>query len=73
MATLDHMIKYNIRHIDYEKIVDDNGNRLIAFGFFAGIAGAIDILRGIGLFILKMGFSTPFINIYPAYKYTNLE
>ena len=42
------MIKENIRLIDYEKITDEQNNRLIAFGKYAGIAGAIDFLKGIG-------------------------
>lgn len=37
MPALDHMIKNNIRLIDYEKICDEKGNRLIAFGYFAGV------------------------------------
>ena len=48
MDTLDVMVEKNIRLIDYERIVDENNNRLIAFGFFAGVAGAIDFLHGLG-------------------------
>lgn len=48
MESLDHMIKENIRLIDYEKITDQQNNRLIAFGKYAGIAGAIDFLKGLG-------------------------
>lgn len=33
---------------DYELIVGDNGKRLLAFGKFAGRAGLIDFLRGLG-------------------------
>jgi alpha-aminoadipic semialdehyde synthase len=33
---------------DYELIVDENGKRLIAFGKFAGRAGLIDFLHGLG-------------------------
>ena len=48
METLDRILQLNIRLIDYEKITDDHNNRLIAFGRFAGIAGAIDFLSGFG-------------------------
>jgi alpha-aminoadipic semialdehyde synthase len=48
MPILDHCINNHIRLIDYERIVDSNNNRLIAFGLFAGLAGAIDFLYGIG-------------------------
>lgn len=33
---------------DYELIVGENGKRLLAFGNFAGRAGMIDFLRGLG-------------------------
>ena len=35
--------------IDYEKMEDSNGKRTVAFGKYAGIAGMIDILHGLGL------------------------
>ena len=47
--------------IDYEKIVDNNGKRIVAFGKYAGIAGMINILHGIGLRLLALGHHTPFI------------
>lgn len=48
MPTLDHMLKHKIRMLDYEKIIDEKGARQVAFGRFAGIAGAIDYLAGFG-------------------------
>lgn len=33
---------------DYELIVGDKGKRLLAFGKFAGRAGLIDFLSGLG-------------------------
>ncbi len=48
MPALDTILKSNIRLIDYEKISDKDGNRLIAFGKYAGMAGAIDFLKGLG-------------------------
>ena len=41
MDMLDEIIKKNIRLIDYEKICDEKGKRLVAFGKFAGNAGTI--------------------------------
>jgi alpha-aminoadipic semialdehyde synthase len=41
MHMLDVILKKNIRLIDYEKICDEKGRRLVAFGKFAGYAGAI--------------------------------
>jgi len=37
------------RCIDYEKMNDEKGQRVVAFGKYAGIAGMIDILHGLGL------------------------
>lgn len=59
--------------IDYEKITDENYNRLIAFGRYAGIAGAIDFLKGFGEYIMQMGISTPFLNVNCSYKYFNIQ
>ena len=50
-----------IRLVDYEKIVDENNRRLVAFGKYAGVAGMINILHGIGLRLLALGHHTPFM------------
>ena len=42
MGLLQKFIDEKATLIDYEPIVDDSGQRTIAFGRFAGIAGAID-------------------------------
>ena len=43
----------------------------MAFGKFAGIAGMIDILNGVGLRMLALGHHTPFMHIGPAHNYRN--
>jgi alanine dehydrogenase len=59
MPLLDAMLEKNIRMIDYECIreqVKKEGDvppRLVAFGRYAGIAGAFDFFRGIGEFMLQ--------------------
>jgi alpha-aminoadipic semialdehyde synthase len=73
MAMLDDLLQKKIRLIDYEKIADEKGNRLIAFGIFAGYAGTIDFLAGFGHYLLLAGYSTPFLNINYSYKYFDLE
>jgi hypothetical protein len=50
-----------------ECIKDERDQRLLKFGRFGGIAGAIDFLAGFGEYILKIGYSTPFLNIPYAY------
>lgn len=42
-----------IRLIDYEKICNEEGNRLVMFGRWAGYAGFIDILHGLGMLPLR--------------------
>ncbi len=45
---LQAILAKKIRMIDYEVITDDAGNRLIAFGFFAGVIGAYNGLLTYG-------------------------
>lgn len=62
--------------VDYECIREDkeqNPQRLVAFGRFAGIAGAFDFLRGIGEFMLERGFQTPFLSVGSSYMYEDYE
>jgi len=73
MPTLDEILQKKIRLIDYEKITDEAGRRLVAFGKFAGNAGAIDFLAGLGRYFLNLGYSTPFLNASYAYTYKHLE
>jgi len=51
----------NVRLIDYEKMVEDNGRRIVAFGKMAGVAGMINILHGLGIRLLALGHHTPFM------------
>lgn len=54
----------NIRLLDYEKLVDEDGNRVVAFGKYAGVAGMMNILHGLGLRLLALGHHTPFMVSY---------
>ena len=44
-------------------MVDAQGQRVVAFGKYAGIAGMIDILHGVGVRLLALGHHTPFMHI----------
>jgi alpha-aminoadipic semialdehyde synthase len=59
--------------IDYECIKDNKGQRLVAFGRYAGIAGAVDFFRGIGEFLLEKKVSTPFVSMGSTYMYPDYE
>lgn len=71
MPLLDAILDKNIRLIDYERMVDERGQRVVAFGKYAGYAGMINILHGIGLRLLALGHHTPFMHIGPAHNYRN--
>jgi len=55
MPLLDKMLDLHIRMIDFERIRKNN-ERLVAFGRFAGIAGAFDFIRGVGEYLLERKF-----------------
>ncbi|KAM6926547.1 alpha-aminoadipic semialdehyde synthase, mitochondrial [Lycodopsis pacificus] len=73
MGLLDNLLKKDVRLIDYEKMVDANGFRIVAFGHWAGIAGMINILHGLGLRFLALGHHTPFMHIGMAHNYRNVN
>lgn len=61
MPLLDAILEKNIRLLDYEKLTDNNGQRVVAFGKYAGVAGMVNILHGLGLRLLALGHHTPFM------------
>jgi len=67
------MMELGCTLIDYEKICDDSGKRLIFFGRFAGLAGMIDSLWALGQRLEAEGIATPFATIEPAHAYASLE
>ncbi|XP_059703174.1 alpha-aminoadipic semialdehyde synthase, mitochondrial isoform X1 [Haemorhous mexicanus] len=71
MPLLDEILRQEIRLFDYEKMVDQKGMRVVAFGKWAGVAGMINILHGLGLRFLALGHHTPFMHIGMAHNYRN--
>ncbi|KAL0216668.1 hypothetical protein P9112_008852 [Eukaryota sp. TZLM1-RC] len=61
MPALDDILAKKIRLIDYERICDENGRRLIKFGFYAGVCGAVDCVKLFGARLLTKGIATPFL------------
>ncbi|XP_073219800.1 alpha-aminoadipic semialdehyde synthase isoform X2 [Cicer arietinum] len=72
MPLLDKILSERASLYDYELIVGANGKRLLAFGNFAGRAGMIDFLRGLGQRFLSLGYSTPFLSLGSSYMYPSL-
>jgi len=58
--------------VDYERILDDEGRRLIFFGNYAGLAGAIDTLWTLGRRLAWEGIATPLEEIRQASAYADL-
>ncbi len=72
MPMLKKLVELRCTLIDYEKIVDDQGQRLLFFGKQAGQAGMIDTLWALGQRWHKLGKKTPFSLIDQAFEYESL-
>lgn len=72
MPLLDKILAERATLYDYELIVGDHGKRLLAFGKYAGRAGMIDFLCGLGQRYLSFGYSTPFLSLGASYMYPSL-
>ncbi len=59
--------------IDYERILDEQGRRLIFFGRHAGIAGTINTLWTLGQRLKVLGKANPFEKIRQAATYDSLD
>ncbi|CAN7119866.1 unnamed protein product [Brassica rapa subsp. narinosa] len=72
MPLLDKILSERVTLYDYELIVGDHGKRLLAFGIYAGRAGLVDFLHGLGQRYLSQGYSTPFLSLGSSYMYPSL-
>jgi saccharopine dehydrogenase (NAD+, L-lysine-forming) len=72
MPMLEKMMELKCNLIEYEKVVDEKGRRLIFFGRHAGLAGMIDTLWVLGKRLTLEGIPNPFSTIKNAYKYESL-
>ncbi|HVQ01283.1 MAG TPA: bifunctional lysine ketoglutarate reductase /saccharopine dehydrogenase family protein [Candidatus Thermoplasmatota archaeon] len=73
MPMLKKMIQMGCTLIDYERIVDRNGKRLVFFGRYAGLAGMVDTLWAFGQRAKWEGIASPFQNIRQTIHYKSLE
>ena len=72
MPMLKKMMELGCSIIDYEKIVNDKGQRLMSFGEYAGHAGMIDTLWALGRRLKLEGIETPFLRLEQAVNYSSL-
>lgn len=73
MPMLKKMMKLKCNLIDYERVTDENGRRLVFFGRFAGISGIVDTLWAFGQRLSFEGVKNPFSEIKKTHKYFSLE
>lgn len=73
MPMLRRMMELKCNLIDYERVVDEQGKRLIFFGRYAGLAGMINSLWSLGLRLKEAGYKTPFSKIRQAHHYNSLD
>jgi len=72
MPMLKKMMELGCTIIDYEKLVDDRGRRLLYFGNYAGHAGMIDTLWTLGKRLEAEGLANPFTILHPTHHYKSL-
>jgi alanine dehydrogenase len=73
MPMLRRLMELRCTLIEYEKIVDDRGRRLVFFGRHAGLAGMLDALAALGRRLLWEGIDSPFASLRLAHEYADLE
>ena len=72
MPLLQRMMDLGCTLMDYEKITDDQDQRLLFFGRHAGLAGAIDTLWALGQRLDMEGYQTPLDRIRRGHEYNSL-
>lgn len=73
MPMLRRLMDCGATLIDYEKITDDEGRRLVFFGRHAGLAGMIDTLSVAGRRLEALGTPTVLSELGLAHEYADLE
>ncbi|MFB0533354.1 MAG: bifunctional lysine ketoglutarate reductase /saccharopine dehydrogenase family protein [Anaerolineae bacterium] len=72
MPMLKKMLELGCNLIDYEKVTDQKGRRLIFFGRHAGMAGMIETLWALGKRLDWEGIPNPFSQLGHTYEYKDL-
>ncbi|MCF7885095.1 MAG: hypothetical protein K9M80_01250 [Candidatus Marinimicrobia bacterium] len=70
---IKQMQEFNDNLLDYERIINGEGRRLVFFGRFAGLAGMIDSLWGLKERFKSEGLNTPFQDLKYALNYSSLK
>ena len=73
MPMLRRLMDLKCSLLDYERIVDGDGRRLIFFSIHAGYAGTIDTLWTLGQRMKARGLDSPLSEILRTYEYSSFE
>lgn len=73
MPMLARLMELNCTLIDYERVVDDQGRRLIFFGWHAGVSGMIETLHGTGQLLAARGIPNPFEAVKQPFEYDTIR
>ena len=74
MPLLQKILDDKITLLDYEKIEDEKNRRLVFFGKFAGNAGMVETLYGLGQRLKQHhDLDTPFLKIRQSYQYESVQ
>jgi hypothetical protein len=72
MPMLRQLMDLGCQLVDYERVTDEQGRRLIFFGRYAGLAGMIDTLWALGRRLEWEGIASPFSHLRQTYEYATL-
>jgi saccharopine dehydrogenase (NAD+, L-lysine-forming) len=72
MAMLKRLMELGCQLIDYERVIDEHGRRLVFFGRHAGLAGMIETFWAFGQRLNWEGIVNPFTDLRQAYHYASL-
>jgi alpha-aminoadipic semialdehyde synthase len=73
MPMLRRMMELKCNLIDYERIIDEQGKRLIFFGRYAGLAGMINTMWALGMRLKEHGYDSKLLKIKQAHHYHSLK
>ncbi|MBN1354913.1 hypothetical protein JXA40_01450 [bacterium] len=73
MPMLKSLMEKKCSLIDYERIEEPSGRRLIFFGRYAGMAGMVETLHALGLRLNRSGLENPFSRIDQPFRYPSLD
>ncbi len=73
MPMLRRLLELGCQLIDYERVTDDQGRRLIFFGRHAGLAGMINTLWALGKRLDWEGIANPLSQLRQTHEYGSLS